>query len=512
MAGSRKKNVSKNIIVSFILQFTKIAVTFLSRIIFVKILGASYLGVNGLFSNILGILSLADLGMTTVLMYSLYKPLANDDKETISKYMNYFKNVYNIIALIVTVFGILLIPFLKYLVNLPEQMQNIYLYYFLLLINTALTYIFVYKTTLVAADQKMYMLNKFDIFFQIMLFILQVVVLILTKSFTLYLLSNVIVTLLSNIVKVFITEKMYPYLKENKDLSLDKNEKRNIMNNLKSLFLYKIGTVIQSNTDNIFISIFSGTIAVGLYSNYVTIINSIVTFISMVFSSMKASIGNFVVEKDKEKQLEIFDLLETYNYWIICFCSVCFLILIPSFIKICFGKEYVLSNFILIVSILNFYTSNIRQNIWAYRETTGLFNKTRYITIVTSILNIIFSIIFGKLFGIGGVILATVFARMIYAWWKEPMILFGDYFKTGTTTYYIVYFKRLLLCVIISIVTYVLCENINVSSILMEFIIRIILCCVIVPLIIYIIYRKTYAFKNIKNIIVDIKKGEKNAR
>lgn len=494
MKNNRTDNVSKNIVFSFALQFTKILVTFLSRIVFVKVLGSAFLGVNGLFSNILGILSLADLGMTTVLMYSLYKPLAKNDEIAICKYMNYFKKVYNIIAVVVLVFGISLIPFLKYLVNLPEEMEHIYLYYFLLLLNTTLTYLFVYKTTLVSADQKMYKLNKYDILFQFILFALQIIVLYLTKSFALYLFSNILVTFISNLVKVSIAKKMYPYLDNHKNLKLAKRERNEIKVNLKSLFLYKIGTVIQSNTDNIFISIFSGTIAVGIYSNYVTIINSIVTFISMVFTSMKASIGNFVVEKDKKSQWKMFDLLEVFNFWIICFCSICFLILIPPFILLCFGEKYLLSNFILIVTVLNFYTSNIRQNIWAYRETTGIFTKTKYITLVTSALNIILSILFGKLYGVGGVILATIISRIIFAWWKEPLILFKEYFGISPKIYYINYIKRLFLFIIMACLLTFISSLIKIDNLILNLIINMLICIIGVTSLLYVIYRNTYAF------------------
>lgn len=502
MEDSRIKKTTRNIISAFLLQFVKIALVFISRIIFVKILGASYLGVNGLFSNILGILSLADLGMTTALMYCLYEPLAKNDELSIKKYMNYFKKVYNLIAIAVALLGISLLPFLKYLVNLPTDMPNIYLYYILLLLNSVISYLFVYKTTLISADQKMYLINKYDTIFQFVLFFLQIVVLIVTKSFALYLGMNIVCSFFCNILKVKKTEEIYPFLIDKEKAELDREEKKFILKNLSSLFFYKLGSVIQNNTDNILISIFVGTITVGYYSNYTTIIAAITTFLTLIFTSLKASIGNYNVKESKKNQLKLFNIFEVYNFWIVGFCTICFMVLIPDFIRICFGEEYVLNFGLLICASLNFYTSNIRQVIWSYRETTGIFNKTKYITIATALINIVLSLVLGYFYGLIGIVGATVIARLLYAWWKEPQILFVDYFKSSPREYYINYIKRTILCSLMIVIILLVCNLINISNIYINFIVKGIICCILSILILYIIYRKSEAMNYLKNNIL----------
>ncbi len=504
---SRIKNTSRNLIYAIVLQVIKVVLVFLGRIIFVKKLGATYLGINGLFSNILGILSLADLGMVTVLMYSLYKPLAENDEVKISAYMNFFKRVYNTIAIAVTVVGIALIPFLKYLVNLPEEMPNIYLYYILLLLDSVVSYLFVYKTTLLSADQKMYIINKYDTIIQFVLFIMHTAILLITSNFTLYLLSNVICTLVGNILKVRKTQEIYPYLKENKKATLPKEERKNLFTNLYSLFFYKIGSVIQNNTDNILISIFVGTITVGYYSNYSTIILNITTALSLVFTSLKASVGNYVVSKDTKDQFRMFNILEVYNFWLVAFCSISFVVLIPDFINICFGQEYVLSFSLLIWAVLNFYTSNIRQTMWIYRETTGIFKKTRHITIVTSILNIGLSIIFGYIYGLSGIIFATVVSRMAYAWWKEPLIVYKDCFGESPVSYFINYIKRIILAVVLCAITYGVCYIIPNINIYVSFILKAFICLIVPNAIILLIYKNSEAFIYLKENI--LKRGRK---
>ena len=502
MSESRVKNTSRNFAYAMFLQIVKIALMFGVRIIFVYKLGEEYLGVNGLFTNVIGILSLADLGMTTALMYSLYKPLAENDETKISIYINYFRKVYYIIALTIALVGIAIIPFLKYIVNLPSEMPDIYLYYILLLANSVLSYLFVYKTTLLSADQKMYIINRYNIIFQFILAILQIVILLVFGSFIGYLLANIFCTLLGNILKAKRVDKIYPYLKQKEKSSLEKQEKKNIFSNLFSLFFYKLGSVIQDNTTNIVTSIFVGTITVGYYSNYVTIISSITTFLTMVFTSLKASVGNYVVFKKKEEQLNLFNILETYNYWLVAFCSICFIVLIPDFIRICFGEQYVLSFSVLIWAVLNFYVSNIRQTIWTYRETTGTFKKTKYITIVTSVINIVLAIGFGYYFGLTGIIAGTVIAKIVYGWWKEPIIIYRDYFKTSPKPYFITYIKRLVLLCVICTITYLASVILPSINIYVNFLLKMIVCLIVPTVMLFAIYRKSDAFTYLKNNLI----------
>lgn len=472
MSDSRIEKTKKNFIYAVILQITKIMLVFANRIIFVKILGPIYLGINGLFSNILSMLSIADLGITTAMMYSLYKPLAEHDEDKVSMYIHYFKKVYNIIALVVMILGIILIPFLRYIVNLPENVDHIYLYYMLLVVNTALTYLYIYKTTLLSADQKMYIISKYDTIFQFVMFVMQIVVLVVTKSFMLYLLSNLICTLLGNVFKARKTDKLYPFLKkENKEIS--REEKKSIYTNVKSMFLYKIGGVIQSNTDNILISIFVGTVAVGYYSNYSTIIVTITSFVTLIFTSIKASIGNYVNTQSIKEQFRMYNILEILNFWLVGFCFICFIELIPPFIKICFGEEYLLSQSVLILASLNFYTGNIRQTLWTYRETTGMYNNSiKYVTLVTAVINVILSIILGKYFALNGIIAATIISRMIYAWWKEPKLIFNEYFKESSKSYFVKYILRVAYMIIILLIVNFVSSYIKISNLYLNFIVK----------------------------------------
>ena len=294
MANRTKKSVT-NIVFSLFSNAIIFILNYVTRLIFVRFLDASYLGINGLFTDVLSLLSLADLGMVSAMMYSLYKPLSDNDEDKITQIINFFKKIYNIIAIVVAVVGIALIPFLKFIVNLENNLDSLYIYYLLFLFETVTSYLFVYRTTLLSADQKNYIVVKWNIVIQIFKFVIRILVLVFFKDYVLYILCGVIVNFIGNLCQNALVFKYYPYLK--KPVSRIKNEdKREIYNNVKSTFIYKFCSVIQMNTTTILVSMFVGTIVVGYYSNYMLMINGVVSVLNTLFSSIKSSMGNYIAE------------------------------------------------------------------------------------------------------------------------------------------------------------------------------------------------------------------------
>lgn len=501
MNESRLKKSTRNIVFIIISQIIKFIFVYVTRIIFVKCLGETLLGINGLFTNVLSILCLADMGITTAMMYSLYKPISENDEIQISKYINYFKSIYRIIALFIFVTGLLLIPFLKYIINLPTDIKNIYLYYFLFLLNTVISYLFVYKTTLLIADQKNYIINIVDTIFQFLLFIFQLISIVIYENFVFYLISGIICTFVGNVIKAKYTEIKYPYLIKNKNLVLDTSEKNMLKKNIGSLFFYKLGGIIQSNTDNILISIYIGTIMVGKYSNYNTLILQTSAFIYLIFNALKSSVGSFNIKKDKNDKLWLYNVLDVFNNVIIGFVSILLLLILSDFIELSFGKKFILDECLIIMMILNFYTSNIRQTLWIYRETSGIFTKTKYITLVTAIINLLSSIVLGKLFGFVGILSATVISRMLYAWWKEPIIIYNNIFGISSKMYFVGYINNLLELSIIYIFIKFIFSYFTFSSILVKIVVKVIIILIIMIIYYYIKYRKSDAFKYMKKIL-----------
>ncbi|MCD8057332.1 MAG: hypothetical protein LUF88_02835 [Bacteroides fragilis] len=296
---------------------------------------------------------------------------------------------------------------------------------------------------------------------------------------------------------------MYPYLKQVAQ-PLGTLEKKNIFNNVKALFIYRVCGTVQNNTDSILISIMVGTIYVGYYSNYSLIIVQVTAIVTLIFNSVKASIGNAIASNNDSgaSMVTIFNTLELINFWIVSFCSVCFIVLFQDFTIIFYGKDYLLNFSAVLSMVLNFYTSNIRQNIWTFRETTGLFEETKYITAVTAVLNLGLSLIMGYYWGIAGILIATVIARTIYAFWKEPLILFHRFFKTNAKHYFVTYGRRLLLCGLLCLLTYGICTQITISNTYLNFIIKTALCLIVPNAMLLLIYYRTPEFQYVKDKIL----------
>lgn len=507
---SRTQKSTVNIVTSVISSILTLVLNYITRLIFVRYLSAAYLGINGLFSNVLSILSMADLGLATAMTFSLYKPLAQNDTERVKSLVRFFKKVYLIIAGVVFALGLGLMPFLKFIVNLESSLDHLYVYYFLFLLETTISYLFVYRTSLLKADQKTYILTVSEICLSVAIFVSRILILIFTKNYILYVAAGIILKLVCNFIQNAIATKHYPYLKE-KTEQLDKDSRSAIFKNVKASFLYKFSGTIQTNTDNILISILVGTIVVGYYSNYLLVINGIVSCVSLVFTALKSSVGNFIAENSSsEEKKKLFDSIQFLNFWIVSFCSVAFVCLFKPFISISYGSQYLLENIVVWLIIANFYITNIRQTIWIFRETSGLFVQVKYLTLVTAILNVIFSIVFGYFWGIAGIIGATILAKMTYSFWREPQVLYKNVFNQSSKEYFITYFIRALITVSMCVSCYWLVELINISNWFWSIFVQIVIVAIVPNVILLLLYFKNKNFKYLLEKFKVLFKRDKN--
>lgn len=500
--SSRIINTGKNIFTSLTNQIISLILNFVSRTVFIHYLNAEYLGINGLFSNILQVLSMADLGFNTAIVYSMYKPLNEDNKQELSALMTFYQKIYNIIAISVFAIGMLIIPILPYIVKIESNIPNLTLYYILYLLDTVISYLFVYKTSITTADQKSYLLNNYDSIFIIIQNILQIFSLIIFKNFAIYLSIKIFISLTKNIYKAKKSENLYPYIKNK--VELDNKTKKTVFENVKSMFIYKIGGVILNNTDNILISITIGTIVVGYYSNYLMIINAVLMFTNLMFNSITASIGNVNVSEDSIKKILTFKRINFITIWLFIFCGICFLNLFDDFIVLWLGTEYLLDKKTLIAIVLNFVMPGSIRPVSLYRDTTGLFHKTKYVFFITSIINLILSIILGNLYGLYGILISTAIARLLTNMWFEPYILFKEYFKLNPWKHY--FKKQLIYWIVflaISIITYNICILFTEISILI-FIVKILICILIPNIIFYFIFKKSDELNYFKNLILNL--------
>ncbi|MDQ1000340.1 O-antigen/teichoic acid export membrane protein [Neobacillus niacini] len=493
MSESRTKNTARNITFGTLNQVVTLLLNFINRTIFIKILGPEYLGINGLFSDILMMLSLADLGFGTAMIYSFYKPLAENDNKKVAALIKFYRKVYSIIASCVFVIGLTLVPFLRYIVNLESPIAYLEVYYLLFLSNTVISYLFVYKASIISADQKNYLISKYQMKVNFYRTVFQSLILLLTRNYLLYLFIQVIATFINNIIISRLADKLYPYLINSRQ-KLDRNEKKHIFENMKSIFIYKISGVLLTGTDNILISMMIGTIWVGIYSNYILVLTAINSLINIIYSSVTASIGNVIVTEKPKKLFEIFKSMQTVSLVISCFVTVCLYMLINDLINIWLGPDYILDDLILISIIFNFYLGSVIHPIWSYREATGLFVQTKYIMLFAAILNIFLSVLMGKYLGLAGIIFASSISRLVTYFWYEPNLLFRVYFEEKAKKYYIPLVINLLITILLIVVLKVLFNFFTIDT-WYKFFIKIIIVCLITLITVIMVYRRTSGFK-----------------
>ena len=311
--GRTKKSVI-NIVFNLSNQILTLILAFVSRTVFIHKLGIDYLGLNGLFTDVLGLLSVADLGFNTAMVYSFYKPLANNDQEKLAGLITFYRRVYLIIAVAVSILGVVLIPVLPYIINLETEVPNLYIYYLLALANVVVSYLCVHKTSILTADQKQYKTTLVTMIISIAKTVTQIAFLLLWSNYIVYLIIGCIGVLLTNVMSSIIASKEYPYI--NKKTQLPQEDKKDIFKNVASVFVYKISSVLVTTTDNLLISVLIGTTAVGFYSNYLLLQNKISMFFVLIFTSVTASIGNLIVNSKEEKRYEVFECEQIFSYLI----------------------------------------------------------------------------------------------------------------------------------------------------------------------------------------------------
>lgn len=508
MKSERKKSSFKNMITAVSSNVLTIIVGLVAQAVFIKILGSEYLGLNGLFSNVISMLGIVELGMGSAIIYNMYKPIAENDHEKIKSLMQFYKKSYRIITLIISIIGIMIIPFIKYIVDIESVTVgiNVYLVYILFLLETICSYILSYKRSMLYADQKEYITNIIHMGYTILVNTMQLTFLYFTHDYYLYLIIKVMMRLVENIVISSYVNRRYSYLLDNNVTKLDSKTEKDIFQKIRALFFHKIGTFIVSGTDNIIISKYLGLVTVGLYSNYYMIINAVQTVINHIIQATRASVGNLLVTESKTKQFDIFNKIRFVNFWISCFSSICIFVIMDSFITIWIGYKFVLPTKVLLVLVINFFIVSSRSTYGAFKEAAGIFYEDRFVPIIESLLNIVLSIIFVKKFGLMGVFMGTIASGLVLWCYSYPKYvynkLFGrkisDYMKE--TIYYFIIF------ILIAGFTYSLAILISFDNVYLQFISNVLIALIVPNVIMLLLFSKDENFKYFINMLKGLKK------
>lgn len=454
-------------------------VGFVCRVVFVRMLGAEYLGVRGLFTNILSVLSLAELGIGSAIIYALYKPIAEKDYDKITAIMQYYKKAYRIIALTVAVLGLAAIPFLGQIIRTkPDIKESIYLIYILYLIRSVSSYFFSYRASLLTASQRQYIVQGYNYVVTILQSVFQIVFLVLTHEYITYLLIEIFGGLAYNIWVSHKAAKDYPFIKNKNKVPLSTEEKHSLFVNIRALAINKVSGVLVNSTDNIAITYFNGLSSVGLASNYTVLSSMVGSIIGLVFNALPGSVGNLNATASDEKRYQFFNVLNLMNFWLFGWGAIGIALVSTDLVKLLYGAEYEMPFWIPLIIAVNSYSIGMLQAVYTYKSTLGLFRYGQFLLFFTGFINLLLDVILGRRFGVFGIFLATLIARMLTNLWYEPYAVYKYGLKKSPWIYWQRYFCQLVILGIAGGFSCLLCNFCHFSVAVNAFL-KFMICCIV---------------------------------
>jgi len=421
----RVQSAVKNIAFGQIGNLTTQLLGFILRTIFISHLGDTLNGVNDLYTGILSVLSMAELGVGTALNYSLYKPVADKNIEKVKSYMQLYKKAYRVIGFAIATIGLCIAPFLPYLVKQPKgvSVRDLTLYYFIFLFNTVSTYFVAYKYSLVNAEQKNYIQTNIITVTKMITVSLQIAVILLTGNFYAYLLTAATVELLQKIFVSQYLNRRYPYLKDKDVVPLSKEETGEIVNKTKALVFHKVGDVARLQTDSMIISGFINVTLVGIVGNYTMVLNSAANVVNIFFNSVLSGFGNLIATENKEKQYQLFKVYRFAACWIYGFSAVGFALLLTPLVELWLGEEKTLAFAIVGAILIDYYFKGDRIVLSNFKTAAGVFEQDKYLALIQGVVNLIISIVLVQEIGLLGVYIGTIISGLI-ANITKPVIIY----------------------------------------------------------------------------------------
>lgn len=500
--NSKKKNILLNSAFGVIEQLVVYITAFLFRTIFLYVLSKEYLGIAGLFSNILQIFSLAELGIGGVIAYRMYAPVKTHDEDKCAQLLNFYKHIYFIISCIVFLLGLAFFPFISFTIadtsEIPADV-NLNIVYWLFVIQNVISYFCVYWQVLLTADQKNYVLSLGNSIYNVASNVIKILFLLFTKNYTLVLTVGIIANLLYNVILSIYIKAKYKSIVNRNANKLSKSEKRQIFKDTGAMMCHKIGYVVLNSTDSIILSKFIGLSVLGAYSNYQLIASAVDTLLNKLLGNFVSTIGNFSVDASSEQKFDIYKKLFFVNMWLASFCTICFFILINPFIQLWLGSDYLLDFSVSIVISLNifFNSSGIINSVFI--NATGLFVKDKLRPLFQAVLNLVISIVLVIKIGIVGVFIGTVASIILTVWWRQGVLLYHNVFKKSVLHYFVYYILWIFCTVAIAVFFYFICKYIPFS--LLGVIARFAVCILGINLLYFILFYKTKSFTFYKDLI-----------
>ncbi len=493
---SRTEYAAKNTTVAVISQVAAILMGYLVRIVFTHTLSADYVGVNGLFLDIINILSLTELGLGTAITYALYRPIQDNDIEKQKSLMRLFRDFYRIVAALVLGLGLLILPFMDLLFKETPAVDHLIVIYLLYLINNAGSYLLIYKKTLIDAHQLSYIGTVYKTTSWMLQDIAQIMVLVFTHNFILYLCMNLAATLGSNLLISRRADRMYPYLKDGDPLPLPKEERQEIFKNISAMMMHKLSTVVVNNTDNVILSACIGVVTVGKYSNYYLIIHSVKNVLLQLFEGIAASIGNLGVSSESTQVKKVFETTFFLCQWAFGLGAIALFEMLDPFVALSFGESYVFEKNVVFMLCVCFFVSGMRNATLVFRDSLGLFWYDRYKAIAEAVLNIAISLLLVQKYGAAGVFAGTVLSTLFTSTWVEPYVLYKHRLREPVRGYFARYLLYTAVMALTAFGTDRLCGLLATQSLLIvQLAVRFVICLIVPNVVLLLVYWNTEEFR-----------------
>ena len=499
MAKTRSQYVAMNTSIGFLYKILDAVMQFALRTVFIYTLGVEYAGVSSLFTSILSMLSLAELGLGSAITYALYAPIKSGDTRQIARLMNFYRFTYRLVAAVVFFGGLCLIPFLNVIVTkVPNVRESLTLLYVLYLLKSASSYLLIYRSALLTASEKRYVISLTDCAFLVIRIAVQLVLLFVFRDFLLYLIAEITFSLLRNVAISRFAKRSQPILAQYADEQLPREEKHAFLVNVAAMAMYNISLIAIRATDDIVISSMIGTAVVGLVANYKSLRFSLESMMDQFYSALAPSIGTSAAnpENSGEKQYAVFRNIQFLSFWSSCFCSCALAVLMEPFIRdIWLGADYLLPGAVMFSLIIDFYVNNTVRIFSSFRNGNGLFVQGKWCPVYMAFINVALSFALAKPLGAFGVLIATVISRLATQFWYDPKLVFGQLFHRSLKTYYATYFQHTFITLVCCVLTCWLGSLVSLPNRYLSFAVLVVICLIVPNGVIWLLYRKTEPFQ-----------------
>ncbi len=505
--ATRTQHTIRSILSGLVNRFVRLLSPFIIRTIIVRVLGEQYLGLSSLYVSILDVLNLTELGIGAAIVYSMYKPVAEEDTDKICRLLAFYRKCYHVIGFVVLGIGLVVLPFVPHLIEgeYPDTI-NIYYLYLIYLVNTVISYfMYAYKNALLSATQRTDVTNSASTVVGIIQFVLQAIALLVTYNYYWYAICLPIATVINNLLTAYLTSKLYPeYVCKG---SIASEEKKGLFQNVKGLVYQKVGGVVLKSVDSVVISMFLGLAILARYENYILIINAIVSFLGILQSALIPSVGNSIVTEDKTKNLHDYRKLNFLMMIVCAWCSICLLCLFQPFMRLWMGEKRMLSDGMVVLFAIYFFIHHWMDMTYVYLEAAGLWWDRRYFTLVAAGVNLGSNLLLVNLIGLPGVLISTIISVLFVYDIADVHVLSKSYFDDVTVKreQVVIQIRYLIKFLFIAAIILFVCRLFSFGNVV-TLIIRAAVCVTLLPFLLFLAYRNEREFSEAKLLLSGILK------